>query len=77
MFFVERLHVLLKKMAKGRRRTIVLPAALHLQVLWMFAVENKRLESLLNKYNAYVRAARRAAPRARQVQALELAQWRP
>ena len=64
--------------AKGARRTIVLSAAIHLQILWMFAVENKRLDSLLNKYNAYVRGtARRGAPRARQGQALELAQWRP
>lgn len=63
--------------AKGARRTIVLSAALHLQVLWIFAVENKRLDGLLNKYNAYVRAARRGAPRSRQGQALELAQWRP
>ena len=63
--------------AKGRRRSIVLPTALHLQVLWMFAVENKRLESLLNKYNAYVRGARRAAHRPRQAKVLELAQWSP
>ena len=64
-------------MAKGARRTIVLSAALHLQVLWMFAVENKRLESLLNKYNAYVRGARRGAHRPRQAKVLELAQWSP
>ena len=63
--------------AKGARSTIKLPAALHLQFLWMFAVENKRLDSLLNKYNAYVRGARRGARSSRPAKILELAQWSP
>jgi hypothetical protein len=67
-----------KTVAKGARKTIVLSKGMHLQVLEMFAVENKRFDVLLDKYKAYIRAARRKqGSRARNAPLLELADWRP
>jgi hypothetical protein len=67
-----------KTLAKGARHTIVLSRAMHLQVLEIFAVENKRFDRLLDKYKASVRIAKRKkGPQARRAQQLELAEWKP
>ena len=67
-----------KTVAKGARHTIELSEALHLQVLEIFAVENKRFDKLLDKYKTSVRTARKKkGPAARRAQHVELADWKP